>query len=154
MVSEAALTLEIVDASDLPASLHLLAAQVANAITAANDLRGTVALRVCGDAEMQQLNQQFRGVDEPTDVLAFPAEPNAIDDGVAGDIAISYERVAHQGREFGHGSEREFAYLLTHALLHLAGHSHEETEGYARMRVGEEQILASIGLSRETTPAA
>ncbi len=153
-MSEAAFTLEIVDAGDLPASLHLLAAQVANATAAANDLHGTVALRVCGDAEMHQLNQRFRGVDEPTDVLAFPAAATAIDDGVAGDIAVSYERIVNQGREFGHGSEREFAYLLTHALLHLAGHSHQESEGYARMREIEEQILASLGLSRETTPAA
>ena len=102
---------------------------------------------------MHHLNRQFRDVDEPTDVLAFPSGTAGTDNRMLGDIALSYERILSQGLDFGHGSEREFAYLLTHALLHLAGHSHADIEDYANMRDLEEQILARIGLSRETATA-
>ncbi len=147
-------TLAIVGDPKFPAPLRALAVRVAEATAAAADLQGTVALRICVDADIHRLNRQFRGVDAPTDVLAFPSQVDATSGGAIGDVAISYERVVNQGREFGHGSEREFAYLLTHALLHLAGHSHERADAYDRMREVEERILASLGLSREISPAA
>ena len=150
------LTLELVDAQELPQPMRTVAARVATAVADAAGLRGAVALRICSDAEMRQLNRQFRNVDRSTDVLAFP--PDAAGPGSdpepLGDVALSYERVVSQGQAHGHGPEREFAYLITHALLHLAGFTHDDAPAYKRMRRVEEEILASIGLTRDRIPAA
>lgn len=147
------LQLEIANESSLPPALSALAARVAKATATAVHMHGTVSLRVCSDQDMHNLNHQFRNVDRPTDVLAFPSGEVGTDNHILGDIALSHERTLSQGLDFGHGSEREFAYLLTHALLHLAGHSHEKAEDYANMRELEERILACVGLSRETATA-
>lgn len=149
-----ALTLELVDAQDLPDSLRALATRVAEAVSDAAGLQGAVALRICSDAEMRQLNRQFRNVDKPTDVLAFPSDAAGPGIDAIGDVALSYERVVEQGRAHGHGNEREFAYLVTHALLHLAGHAHDNASDFTCMRRVEEQILASIRLTRDRVSAA
>ena len=155
-MKRAALTLDLVDAQDLPEPLRALATRVAAAVSDATGLQGAVALRIASDAEMRRLNRQFRNVDQATDVLAFPPDPSGPGPGSQsiGDVAISFERVLSQGRTHGHGPEREFAYLVTHALLHLAGFMHDNAPDYRRMRCAEEEILASIGLTRDQTAAA
>ena len=155
-MTRATLTLDLVDDQDLPEPLRVLATRVARSVVDATGLRGAVALRICSDAEMRQLNRRLRNVDQPTDVLAFP--PDAADPGPdpesLGDVALSYARVVSQGQAHGHGPEREFAYLITHALLHLAGFTHSDAADYRRMRDVEEEILASLGLARDQTAAA
>lgn len=77
------------------------------------------------DKSIRKLNQQFRNVDKPTDVLSFPAgeETNL------GDIAISVETAAAQARENGLSFESEIAQLILHGLLHLSGYDHETDNG-------------------------
>ena len=155
-MNRTALTLELIDAEELPQSMLALAPRVAAAVADASGLRGTVALRICSDADMRRLNRQFRNDDRATDVLAFRPDATApgSDSETLGDVALSYERVVSQGRAHGHGPCREFAYLVTHALLHLAGCAHDHEPDFKRMRHLEEQVLASIGLTRDQTAAA
>ena len=82
-----------------------------------------------GDAELQRLNLEFRGVDEPTDVLSFPSDSST---GELGDIAISVERARDQAGAYGHELETEVRILLLHGLLHLLGHDHETDRGKMR----------------------
>ena len=116
---------------------------LAGAINEATGLGGEVALRITDDHEMAHLNQTFSGRSTTTDVLAFTS------DGLAGqgDIAISMDRVKIQADLYGHGIEREFGYLLTHGLLHLAGLDHDNDQNKKEMRRLEEHILASVGLA-------
>lgn len=81
------------------------------------------------DAELQRLNSQFRGKDEPTDVLSFPS---AAPDGSIGDLAISIDRARAQSAEFGHTLEQEIAILMLHGVLHLLGYDHETDRGQMR----------------------
>jgi probable rRNA maturation factor len=74
---------------------------------------------IASDAELQKLNQKFRGKDYPTDVLSFPPD----------DIAISFDRAAAQSAELGHSVEDELRILILHGLLHLAGMDHETDGG-------------------------
>jgi len=116
-----------------------------------------VGILITDDAGLQRLNQAYRGVDAPTDVLSF-AE---VDDDSAfvrppdaprylGDIAISWERVVAQAAEYGHSRERELAFLVVHGMLHLLGYDHERSPAdEANMRAREEEILHALGLSRE-----
>ena len=116
---------------------------IAVAVKEATGLTGIVGLRLTDDAEMGHLNRVFRGVNSPTDVLAFPSgNPNN-----PGDIAISLERVYTQAKTYGHTTAREFGYLLAHALLHIVGYDHENKTRQREMRELEEAILASVDLS-------
>ena len=117
------------------------------------------------DPGIRAINLEFREVDRPTDVLSFPmneliagefdpadCERN-IDDGriILGDIVISLERCAAQGREFGHGFEREIQYLTVHSVLHLLGYDHvDEGPMKRQMRAREKDIMAVLLMEANT----
>ena len=117
---------------------------------------------VTGDNGIHQLNLEQRDVDAPTDVLSFPAlelrpgEKPTEDDAdpgtglvPLGDMALSYERVAAQAKEYGHSKSRELAYLVTHSVLHLLGYDHlDEGPQKALMREREEIIMEKLELPR------
>lgn len=132
------------DGLDWPSKLAPLVDLIAAAVESEAGLTGLVALRLTDDADMARLNQTFAGKTAPTDVLAFrsgdPERP--------GDVAISLERVQAQAAASGHSVEREFGYLLTHALLHLVGLGHEDDTRQREMRRIEESVMASVGLPR------
>jgi len=98
---------------------------------------------IAGNARMRRLNREFRGQDATTDVLSFPAHPEA-GSTRAGDIAISLDRARAQARQFGHSTEREIRILMLHGLLHLLGQDHE-TDGGRMARV-EKRWRARLGL--------
>ncbi|MCU0488418.1 MAG: rRNA maturation RNase YbeY [Anaerolineales bacterium] len=77
------------------------------------------------DAQVHELNRQYREVDAPTDVLSFPAGETDPDSGnlYLGDIVISIERAEAQARAEGHSLEDELRLLVVHGVLHLLGHS-------------------------------
>ncbi len=128
----------------MPSNLGPLLASIAAAVEREAGLTGRVALRLTDDADMASLNRSFAGKSAPTDVLAFPSG----DSQRPGDVAISLERVQAQAAAYGHSVEREFGYLLTHALLHLAGLGHEDNARRREMRQVEESVMDSVGLPR------
>ena len=71
-----------------------------------------------------------------------------------GDMVISLERARAQGEEYGHGAQREAAYLAVHSVLHLLGYDHlDEGPQKRQMRAREEAILGELGITRgEETP--
>lgn len=115
-----------------------------------------VGVLISDDAQLRQLNRDYRGVDAATDVLSFadeatptfvshPDQPRYL-----GDIAISLERVLAQAAEYGHSPERELAFLAVHGALHLLGYDHEaDPQAAAVMREREATVMARLGLSRE-----
>ena len=81
--------------------------------------------------QIQLLNKRFRGINQATDVLSFPAGsevPGSSQQGL-GDIAISVERAKSQAAENELDFEKEIAQLLLHGLLHLCGYDHETDSG-------------------------
>ena len=102
---------------------------------------------------VQALNRDYRGLDEPTDVLAFPLlSQHESDlpfilppDGVThlGEVIISCPQTAQQAKEQEHPFERELALLIVHGILHLLGYDHEEPGDETRMRDREKSILDS-----------
>ena len=110
-----------------------------------------VSLVFTDSETVKQLNRDYRGVDEPTDVLAFYMLPQkeADDsfalppDGVArlGEVIISYPQATEQAREQGHSPEKELALLVIHGILHLLGYDHEEPEEESKMRTREKELL-------------
>lgn len=100
---------------------------------------------------VKQLNRDYRGVDEPTDVLAFYMFPQKESDssfalppdGITrlGEIVISYPQATAQAKQQGHSTEKELALLVVHGILHLLGYDHEEREQQEKMRARERQLL-------------
>ena len=106
--------------------------------------RGFACL-ITTDAELRRLNRTFRKKDYPTDVLSFPAGPDANSSGsYLGDLAISWQRAREQAREFGHAAEVEIQVLLLHGVLHLTGMDHETDGG--RMSRAEKRWRRTLGL--------
>lgn len=96
------------------------------------------------DRRMAALNREFRGKDEPTDVLSFPSiEPEGNEEGL-GEIAISLPLAGRQASEQGHSTTIELKILLLHGVLHLMGLDHEKDRG--QMRRVETKLRKQFGL--------
>jgi probable rRNA maturation factor len=113
-----------------------------------------VSLVLADDEYLRQLNREYRGIDQPTDVLSFamaeglPA-PETVDLlELLGDIYISKTRAVAQADSYGHSFQRELCYLAVHGLLHLLGFDHQTPEATAVMREREERIMREFGLER------
>ena len=114
-----------------------------------------VDVSLVDDAMIHQINKEHRNIDSPTDVLSFPLGENGVYDqnpqtGVymLGDIVISVDTATRQADLYGHGLEREIAFLTVHSMLHLLGYDHVNG-GLEQeiMREKEEAILDSLGLA-------
>ena len=126
-----------------------------------------LGLSLVSDAEIAELNQDWRQKQGPTDVLAFAAQETMDDDdGTAfapmplppefsdddsdlgpealelGDIVISIETAARQAPDHGHSLARELQFLASHGLLHLLGWDHPDDASLQAMLARQDQLLA------------
>ena len=126
-----------------------------------------VSVVLTDNASIQEINKEFRQIDNPTDVLSFPLvdyeKAGSFDfleerddcfnpesgELMLGDIVISVEKVFEQAEKYGHSQERELAFLTAHSMLHLFGYDHMTKEEAAVMEQGQEEILAALGITRE-----
>lgn len=105
---------------------------------------------VIGTADyIQTLNQIYRGINEPTDVLAFPHNMIDPDTGEKnlGDIIIAYPIAVQQAEAGGHSVMAELILLVIHGTLHLLGYTHESEHEIRMMWSIQEDILAKLGVS-------
>ena len=94
-------------------------------------LRGAATVLVTSSSAVRALNRRFRGKDEATDVLSFPASPanGSANPASDGDIAISADIAAENAARLGHSAAQEVKILALHGILHLAGFDHEGDNG-------------------------
>jgi probable rRNA maturation factor len=98
--------------------------------------------------EMSELNERYRGVKGPTDVLSFEcddlcAAPDPEEPVTLGDVVIAPEVAETQAEEYGHTVEEELNLLLVHGVLHLLGYNHEEDSDAAVMQARERALLTA-----------
>ncbi|WP_308915823.1 rRNA maturation RNase YbeY [Jannaschia sp. LMIT008] len=109
-----------------------------------------VALLACDDDRIAALNAQFRGKEQPTNVLSWPSERRTPGvppgDAELGDIAISFDTCAREAAMQGKPFEAHVTHLIVHAVLHLLGHDHEVDAEAEAMEQAERRILAKLGL--------
>jgi probable rRNA maturation factor len=111
---------------------------------------GELVIVITDDEEVRSLNLQFRNIDSPTDVLAFPgtlAEGFVTPEGHAdylGDVVISYSRAEIQAAEAGHPVARELQLLTIHGVLHLLGLDDSDEEGWRQMSEIQNSIMRSL----------
>lgn len=126
-----------------------------------------INLVITDNEEIKRVNEEFRDIHAPTDVLSFPMIPFGVpadydvieedinsyvdpdsEEIVLGDIMISAEKVIEQAREYGHSQKREFAFLVAHSMLHLLGYDHMTPEEAAVMEEKQRNILDMLGICR------
>lgn len=117
---------------------------------------GEVSVTLTDDAYIQTLNQQYRQMDRPTDVLSFalneggePEIAGGPDINVLGDIVLSVERAKAQAAEYGHSLRREIAFLTVHGMLHLLGYDHIEEVERQKMEQEQKMVMEALGISRD-----
>lgn len=103
---------------------------------------GEVTVRLVEAPESSALNRRWRGIDRPTNVLAFPADRSL---GEIGDIVICLPLVRSEAQERGCAPAAHLAHLVVHGCLHLAGHDHQEPKQAEIMESLESRLLAQAG---------
>ncbi|MCH5252165.1 MAG: rRNA maturation RNase YbeY [Lachnospiraceae bacterium] len=126
-----------------------------------------VSVSLVGRETIHRMNEQYRQVNRPTDVLSFPMmqyDGPADFDGMAfqstltvspesgevllGDIVLCAEIMKSQAEEYGHSLLREFSFLVVHSMLHLLGYDHMEEKERLLMEQTQEDILQKLGIRR------
>lgn len=118
-----------------------------------------LSLCLTTDHHIQELNRQYRYVDQPTDVLAFAAQETLLPAGIAalsvtrllGDIVISVPTARVQAKAHSHRLSDELAWLATHGFLHLLGWDHPDELSLRRMLQQQRHLLSAINLLPEVT---
>ena len=125
--------------------------KVAN-LLAKQHLENEIGVAVIGAEAMRKLNREYRGQDQPTNVLSFAYAPSQEEDFLApeerqfylGDIYICYDEVVREANETGVGEKEVFVRLLVHGILHLFGFDHKTKTGEERMEDLESKILSLV----------
>lgn len=144
----------------IPTGIRMLLRRCCTAVLKMERFEGSAEVNIffVDNAQIAKLNDQFRHIDAPTDVLSFPLGDNGVYDinpetgaKMLGDIVISAERAYKQSQDYNHSFQREMAYLTAHSMLHLLGYDHVNGGLQAvRMREKEEHVMTLLGLPEDT----
>lgn len=120
-----------------------------------------VSVTLMNNDDIQKINEEYRGVDRPTDVISFAMNDDDEDDLIVmdpemaaemplnlGDIMISVDKVDEQATFLKHSRERELGYLVVHGFLHLNGYDHLQPDDEKKMFGLQRQILDAYGLAK------
>ena len=136
------------------------------ALGAGSSQSGPLSIVIADDTTLSELNEEYRGLAETPDVLAFSPSLEGkyygSDDVVhsrretdafvlppseqagLGELIISYAQAERQARAAGHSVRRELALLLAHGILHLLGYDHEDVAEGEKMRGRESELMSRI----------
>ena len=110
---------------------------------------------------LRGLNRRFAGVDQATDVLAFPAAdlvpgsrfqfpPDPV--AILGDILIAVPLAMEQALDAGEDPVSALRLLAVHGLLHLVGHDHHEPRQADAMTQATRELLNRDAARRGELP--
>jgi probable rRNA maturation factor len=125
---------------------------------AGGDQEALVTIMLTSDEQIAALNLRFRGIDAPTDVLSFPADPIPMPKGIdapryLGDLVIAQPYALAQAQKLRHDPAESFALLVIHGMLHLLGCDHDTPERKAEMWAAQTTIIRALGIDPDILPA-
>jgi len=106
-----------------------------------------LCISFCNDADMRELNAQWRGQDKPTNVLSFSTPGALAARPLLGDIVIAYETVAREAREQDKTLADHVAHMIVHGFLHLIGYDHETPAEAEAMEALERRVAKALGIN-------
>jgi len=128
--------------------LRKLARQAVRAVVDDDDVR--VSILFTGDAEILELNKQWRGKATSTNVLSFPLPRGTPvvqgEERPLGDIVMAYGTVAREAGEQRKPVTNHIIHLIIHGVLHLLGYDHKNDAEAHIMEARETETLARLGI--------
>lgn len=128
----------------------ILRQAIAAAAHEASSKPAELAIVLTDDSAIRALNRKWRGRDEPTNVLSFPAGSTGTTIATAahlGDIVIAFETSAREASCEGKIFAHHLAHLAVHGYLHLLGFDHETDAQAVVMERLEAKILSQLGVA-------
>lgn len=105
-----------------------------------------LTIRLVSSNESQQLNQQYRSKNKPTNVLSFPFEvPEGIELDLLGDLVICVDIVEQEAIEQQKTLNAHWAHMVVHGCLHLLGFDHIDDDEADEMEALETKIITGLG---------
>lgn len=106
------------------------------------DIKGynEISILLTSDTQIEQLNRQYRSINQPTNVLSFPSEKPHL-----GDIILSYEYIQKELINLNKKFEEHISHLIIHGTLHLYGFDHENDKNAFAMENMERHIMSELG---------
>lgn len=131
--------------------LKSLAEKAFEASTLSTQRKKEITILFADDATLKTLNHDWRGLNQPTNVLSFPA-PSGVkaprgEFKPLGDIALAYETVVREAEAGKISLRAHTAHLIVHGILHLLGYDHIDETDAAKMEAKEIRILKKLGLA-------
>ena len=127
--------------SSVPAEIEIL--RWAGCALAPDDTGGDITIRITDENEMQSLNNRWRNIDKPTNVLSFPLHDT--DSPLLGDIVVCAPVVKREAARQARSLEAHWAHMIIHGILHLMGYDHSETGRAKIMEAKETALMQELG---------
>lgn len=115
-----------------------------------------VSVRLSDDAEVRELNRNYRHKDRATNILSFPMLtpdevagflPQPGGELLLGDLVLAHETVAGEADAAALALADHVVHLLVHGTLHLLGHDHQDDAAAEAMEALERRILSGLGIA-------
>lgn len=103
-----------------------------------------VGMVLVDDARIREINREFRGKDQPTDVISFSYlddDDPSPEPGLAGEIYVSHETLEKEAKQLGVDPAQLLVRIGVHGLLHVLGYDHENEDEARRMELREREAL-------------
>ncbi|MCA0992896.1 rRNA maturation RNase YbeY [Pseudalkalibacillus hwajinpoensis] len=117
-----------------------------------------VSIMFVNNERITEINRDYRGKDQPTDVISFALDDEEEGDDpivfeeqiphLLGEIVVSVPKIKEQATDYGHSFERELGFLCVHGFLHLLGYDHMTDEDEKEMFGKQKVLLEQYGLTR------
>lgn len=136
--------------TDVLPTAEQISTRAALAVLSLGPPEAEASILLADDATITQLNRDYRGRDEPTNVLAFASGGPETEGAprILGDVVIAYETAAAEvdndttgPRLFDH-----LSHLVVHGTLHLLGYDHESDDEAEEMEMLETAVLSGLGV--------
>jgi probable rRNA maturation factor len=115
-----------------------------------------ISILLANDDLIHILNREYRGKDNPTNILTFAAmdsgeEPMGPNTVSLGDVILSYQTIDREAREQGRFLQDHVTHLVVHGTLHLLGYDHIDDNEANNMESLEIRILEKLGVQNPYT---
>ena len=120
------------------------------ASSALDGKEGEVTIRITDEDEMRFLNQKWRNIDEPTNVLSFPLHDAGA--SLFGDIVVCAPVLRQEAVKQAKSLDAHWAHIIIHGILHLMGYDHTDEKDAEIMETKETALLQDLGFPNPYLP--
>jgi probable rRNA maturation factor len=112
----------------------------------------SVGLRIVDTETSAQLNHDYRGKQNATNVLSFPSDlpvyvTDQLEEYPLGDLCVCHQVLVTEAAEQHKSVTEHWAHLMVHGILHLCGYDHQDDTGAAEMENLEIHILQQLNIN-------